>query len=335
MWGSFIDDEGNERLARFDLRGTVNRVLEGPFQQEVPQFSMVFSRPRNSLFVADLSGDIVELDRDGGVIRRLPFAIPGGGYETQGLGWNSHDPVDMPLYIFVANVDADIRRLVRMDPNSGRWEVCGDSLSGDDTFLTYYGFATVTHRADTITSVAMMEELNSGDYFLRFYEIGPNVSFLSGNVRGRIGSVAAGETGSAVLPFDVTGWDEGIHRFGLRVMHNALGGERLVPVRLVIDDEAEVGAQDRVLPSSFELTAVYPNPFNAATRITIALETARRVHLELFDINGRRVAELYAGDLPAGYHTLSWQADDIPSGVYFVRLRSAGQIRSAKAAIVR
>lgn len=77
------------------------------------------------------------------------------------------------------------------------------------------------------------------------------------------------------------------------------------------------------LPEDFQLGAVYPNPFNASTKIRFNLQKNQRVALTVYDVMGRRIQVLQQGQISAGDHEISWSPGNIPSGVYFVRLEGA------------
>lgn len=77
-------------------------------------------------------------------------------------------------------------------------------------------------------------------------------------------------------------------------------------------------------PLEFALSQNYPNPFNPSTRIEYALPVDARVTLEVYDVLGRRVAELVSGYVPAGYHYAGFNATNLASGVYFYRLNARG-----------
>jgi hypothetical protein len=71
------------------------------------------------------------------------------------------------------------------------------------------------------------------------------------------------------------------------------------------------------LPQGYSLMA-YPNPFNATTRLKLIVGEATIISLDLFDILGRRVRQLWSGPV-LGEHEISFTADDLPSGIYFAR----------------
>jgi hypothetical protein len=72
--------------------------------------------------------------------------------------------------------------------------------------------------------------------------------------------------------------------------------------------------------SSFKLNPPSPNPFNASTTITFNLPTASEIELKIFDISGREVAALGTGHWALGEHSVVWDAEGLPSGIYFARL---------------
>lgn len=71
------------------------------------------------------------------------------------------------------------------------------------------------------------------------------------------------------------------------------------------------------LPESASILA-YPNPFNSVATIKLTVPRAMIARIELFDVTGRRVKELWSGAV-ADEKTLTWQADEFASGLYFVR----------------
>ena len=79
----------------------------------------------------------------------------------------------------------------------------------------------------------------------------------------------------------------------------------------------------------FRLKDNYPNPFNPTTNIKYILSKNTIVRLTIYDILGREVAKLVDGMMEAGEHQATWNAGDLPSGVYFYKL-SAGDYTETK-----
>lgn len=83
------------------------------------------------------------------------------------------------------------------------------------------------------------------------------------------------------------------------------------------------------LPSQVELGQNYPNPFNPQTTVPFTLQVPARVSLTVYDQLGRQVAKLADGPYQAGRHEVSFNASNLPSGMYFAQLK-AGHATSTK-----
>ena len=76
------------------------------------------------------------------------------------------------------------------------------------------------------------------------------------------------------------------------------------------------------VPSGYTLAQNYPNPFNPETEIAFGLPEAAVVRLKVYNVLGQEVAELVNGTMEAGHHRVTWNASDLPSGVYFYCIKS-------------
>lgn len=100
-----------------------------------------------------------------------------------------------------------------------------------------------------------------------------------------------------------------------------------------LDISTDVKEPKSQLPTDFQLGQNYPNPFNPATTITFTLPASGQVELKVYDVLGRDVRRLVAGFKKAGTHSVRFDADGLPSGVYFYQLR-AGKYESTKKMIL-
>lgn len=66
----------------------------------------------------------------------------------------------------------------------------------------------------------------------------------------------------------------------------------------------------------------YPNPFNVETIISYVLKSATNVKITVYDRLGREVAVLFDGPQNEGEHNVSFNASNLPSGIYFYRLKT-------------
>ena len=72
----------------------------------------------------------------------------------------------------------------------------------------------------------------------------------------------------------------------------------------------------------YQLFQNYPNPFNSCTVIHYSIEKASHVVVTVYNIKGQKVAALVNKSQAAGTYNVIWNAQDVPSGVYFYRLKT-------------
>jgi hypothetical protein len=77
----------------------------------------------------------------------------------------------------------------------------------------------------------------------------------------------------------------------------------------------------RELPQDFILEQNYPNPFNPSTTFRYGLPTQCKVRLEIYDVLGQKIQEVYHGIQDAGYHEVEW-AGNVASGLYLYQLEA-------------
>ncbi len=82
-------------------------------------------------------------------------------------------------------------------------------------------------------------------------------------------------------------------------------------------------------PDRFTLNQNYPNPFNPTTVLSYTLKTDGRVKLTVFNLVGQSVQVIVDEYQTAGYHEYSFDASDLPSGIYLYKLQ-VGDYSSVK-----
>ena len=99
----------------------------------------------------------------------------------------------------------------------------------------------------------------------------------------------------------------------------------------------QVGIDDEVttLPKAFELIGNYPNPFNSTTVVSFRLAGSEYVTVDIYNVLGQEVVNLYSGQLSAGTHTFPWHADKVPSGVYFYRITAGNDSAVQKMTLMK
>ncbi|HYE94803.1 MAG TPA: T9SS type A sorting domain-containing protein [Rubricoccaceae bacterium] len=196
---------------------------------------------------------------------------------------------------------------------------------GDDGLVKVWSVAdgslvrTMTGHSGAVTALDLSDDdrfvVSGGDTTIRLWDFGT-------------GALRHTYTEEAWAPTDVEFFPNGAsfaytrEDATLAVAHNPL----------VVSSEDGPGSES---PSSFALSAVYPNPFNPQARFTLVVAEAQPVLVEVYDALGRRVATLHEGPLAAGTHTFTLDGSGLPSGAYFVRATGQGVTATRTAVLLK
>ena len=95
-----------------------------------------------------------------------------------------------------------------------------------------------------------------------------------------------------------------------------------------------------VIPNNFGLYGNYPNPFNPITNIIYAMDISSVVNINIHNIQGQLVKNLFIGNVNPGQHTISWDGKDrfaqsLPSGIYIYSIKSSQQILTGKMMLLK
>ena len=96
----------------------------------------------------------------------------------------------------------------------------------------------------------------------------------------------------------------------------------------------------RSIPIVFSLSQNYPNPVTHTTTIKYGLPNETKVDIRVFNSAGQQIRTLVHENQEPGYYKINWDlrgvsGDQLPSGVYFYRIRAGGFIRTRKMVILR
>ncbi|MBL0177031.1 MAG: T9SS type A sorting domain-containing protein [Ignavibacteria bacterium] len=88
-------------------------------------------------------------------------------------------------------------------------------------------------------------------------------------------------------------------------------------------------------PAGFEVFASFPNPFVSSTAISFALPQEQFVTVRVYDASGRIVESLIEETLPAGTHTATFHAQDLPNGAYQYVITAGGETKAGTMILAR
>lgn len=103
--------------------------------------------------------------------------------------------------------------------------------------------------------------------------------------------------------------------------NGSTSGDYIYTVSLTLDEDTNPVGDDLfvTIPREFAIDAVYPNPFNPATRVRINLPEAANLRVVAYNALGQQVASLLDGYASAGQHTVTFDASRLASGQYYIQ----------------
>ncbi len=206
----------------------------------------------------------------------------------------------------------------RRGASAPQWRGEGSAL-----VLEAWQDASGVRLVDLGVEIGTLRRLAAGQLELQLSdEARASVEFVGADGRTQRADLGDLPAGTQVLTLP---WLAGASRVKLEAV-SLYDSKRRAEKLLVLEDTS---------PRRVALRQNVPNPFNPTTTISFAMPGAGRAVVEVFDVKGRRVRQLFAGDLDAGTHAFVWDGRDavaraMPSGVYFYRLQAPAEPQERK-----
>jgi hypothetical protein len=107
-------------------------------------------------------------------------------------------------------------------------------------------------------------------------------------------------------------------------------GVAMISERYSKEVKQEIAQNETSSDESYYATKNYPNPFNPETKIMYTLKSSTSVKITVYDRLGREVIVLVDGQENEGEHTVTFNASNLPSGVYFYRIKTPEKVEVRK-----
>ena len=88
-------------------------------------------------------------------------------------------------------------------------------------------------------------------------------------------------------------------------------------------------------PSEFSLSKAYPNPFNPTTSMLLNMEFDGQVEVMVYNVNGQLIDVIADRPFKAGMHTVSWNAQEFASGMYFIKANIGSEVITQKVSLMK
>jgi hypothetical protein len=112
--------------------------------------------------------------------------------------------------------------------------------------------------------------------------------------------------------------------------------EGLDPGMLYIEGVTGISDDKRTgFPAGFVLNENYPNPFHASTTIEYIVPRTTNVRLAIYNLQGELVESLVEGQIPAGPHSVVWDADGYTPGIYLYKITMDGYSKTRKCVLLK
>jgi hypothetical protein len=103
----------------------------------------------------------------------------------------------------------------------------------------------------------------------------------------------------------------------------------------VVEGQGILGINNPQIAFTYKLEQNYPNPFNPSTTISYELQAPGNVQIDVFDISGKKVANLMNKKLQAGKYSVSFNGEKFSSGIYFYKLTSGNFVETKKMVLMK
>ena len=92
---------------------------------------------------------------------------------------------------------------------------------------------------------------------------------------------------------------------------------------------------DQKSPTKFEISSVYPNPFNPKCEFRILNPKIQKVDISVLNLKGQLLKKLFYGNMHAGTHLFSWNGQFFNSGIYLIEIRYGSEIKVLRATLIK
>jgi hypothetical protein len=200
-------------------------------------------------------------------------------------------------------------------------DILSDCLTRTDLRSKLLAADILQHEGDPATALSVLNSYSfvASDTLMRDALLRKAVLYPLTGPGGYADGLAAIDTLAGLVAFDST-------LQGFIDLYPRLLGGLSVKTQATTPKKQTFGYAEMLQPTAIELWPNYPNPFRDLTSFTFKLHEAMHVRLVVHDAMGREVAVVTDAQYARGVHSVVLRGDHLPSGMYFCRLMTDGEV---------
>ena len=103
---------------------------------------------------------------------------------------------------------------------------------------------------------------------------------------------------------------------------------------IAFDGTLEIN-QETLIPASFVINTLYPNPFNPVITLDIDIHKSGGLRIEVYDVSGHFIGVINNGHINTGNQSFQWNGNNSPSGMYFFKITDGDIVQIRKAVLLK
>ncbi len=311
--GRYLYGSSGTEIQGVDLNGNLQTVIAGPLALHR---ALAYDPLEDHFYSCDNTTEIVEFSRDGNPLRSWTHDL-----HIQGFAWHPQDEDGYPLYIFSQDGTGALLRVSKMNPEDGDIAFVMNliGLSGDQA-----GGAAISGEIDP-DRWCFAGLIQAGSISLdrvQVNSLGAYAPWIT--VEPMAQTIPPGGALDAAAFLDAGVVPVGEYAIHLIIQHNAPQPEFVLPATLTVQPTFVPNSPSATLLETFQVGPAFPNPCNAQMTLPIALPQKAQLIVSIFNLQGRKIADIFEGTKSAGIHRFTWDAAGLSSGIYFFRVEGIG-----------
>jgi hypothetical protein len=207
--------------------------------------------------------------------------------------------------------------------NENENNVLFNNNGGSNNWIVFNLEGVISNRS-AIGAIINLKAVIDGNPVWQIRKVAGQNGYCGQNLQVHFGLGDATQIDSLVIQWP-SGIIQKVDGININQYNEVVEDTNLVSVNLEMDQSL----------NEFQLFQNYPNPFNPSTKIQYTIGSRQMVTLKVYDLLGNEVATLVDDQRTAGLNEITWNAEDLPSGIYFYSIKAGSFQQTRKMILLR